>query len=82
MIGSGKGTVYTSTSSGSGKQLLHQAALVGLEGVELLGFSGDQGVEAAQARGDAVLLGKLWNEEPHRREQAFVDDGDRLPSRE
>lgn len=30
---------------------------MGLEGFELLGFGGDQGVEAAQAVGDALLLG-------------------------
>ena len=31
------------------EKLLHQAFLVGLEGFELLGFGGDQGVETAQA---------------------------------
>ena len=30
--------------------------LVGLEGFVLLGFGGDQGVEAAQARGDSLLF--------------------------
>jgi hypothetical protein len=29
---------------------------MGLEGVVLLSFGGDQGVEAAQARGDALLF--------------------------
>ena len=38
------------------EKLLHQAFLVGLEGFVLFGFGGDQGVEAAQARGDAVLF--------------------------
>lgn len=42
------------------EKLLHQAFLVGLEGFELLGFGGDQGVEAAQARGDAFLFFKIW----------------------
>jgi hypothetical protein len=42
-----------------GEKLLHQAFLVGLEGFELLAFGGDQGVEAAQARGDALLFGGL-----------------------
>lgn len=41
------------------EKLLHQTFLVGLEGFELLGLGGDQGVEAAQARGDALLLGCL-----------------------
>jgi hypothetical protein len=45
------------------EKLLHQAFLVGLEGFVLSGFGGDQGVEAAQARGDALLLGRLRNEE-------------------
>ena len=39
------------------EKLLHQAFLVDLEGFVLLGFGGDQGVEAAQARGDAFLFG-------------------------
>ena len=45
------------------EKLLHQALLVGLEGFVLLGFGGDQGVEAAQARGDALLFGERrnWN---------------------
>jgi hypothetical protein len=41
----------------SREKLLHQAFLVGLESFQLLGFGGDQGVEAAQARGDALLFG-------------------------
>lgn len=47
------------------EKLLHQPFLVGLEGFELLGLKGDQGVEAAQARGDALLFGRSrtpqWN---------------------
>ena len=38
------------------EKLLYQAAFVGLEGLELLGFGGDQGVEAAEAHGDVVTL--------------------------
>ena len=64
------------------EKLLHQAFLVGLEDFEFFGFGGDQGVEAAQTRCDALLFGKLGDEEPHRREQTLVDDGYRLPSRE
>jgi hypothetical protein len=45
---------HASTSSGGWEKLLHQPFLVGLEGFELLGFGGDQGVEAAQARSDAL----------------------------
>ena len=40
------------------EKLLHQPFLVGLEGFELLGFSGDQGVEAVQAVDDALLFGQ------------------------
>ena len=47
------------------EKLLHQAFLVGLEGFVLLGFGGDQGVEAAQARGDALLFGR-FREEDHK----------------
>jgi hypothetical protein len=45
------------------EKLLHQAVLVGLEGFVLLGFGGDQGVEAAQARGDALLFGCIGDEQ-------------------
>jgi hypothetical protein len=39
-----------------GEKLLHQAFLVGLEGLQLSGFGGDQGVEAGEARGEALLF--------------------------
>ena len=48
------------------KQLLHQAFLVGLEGFELLGFGGDQGVEVAEAGGDTLLL---WQPRPRQLER-------------
>src|SRR3989339_1779888 len=59
--------------SSGGERLLHQAFLVGLEGFELLSFGSDQGVEAAQARGDAWLFGRLRNEELVFQQLASVD---------
>ena len=50
--------------------MLHQPFLVGLEGFVLLGFGGDQGVKAAQARGDALLF-----------EDAGVRDGNAIQHR-
>ena len=43
------------------EKLLHQPFLVGLEGFVLLGVRGDEGVEAGEAVGDALLFGKRWN---------------------
>lgn len=43
---------------GGWEKLLHQALLVGFEGFELLDFDSNQGVEAAQAIGDALLFGE------------------------
>jgi hypothetical protein len=42
------------------EKLLHQGFLVGLEGFVPLRLGGDQGVEAAQARGDVLLFGDGW----------------------
>ena len=44
-----------------GEKLLHQAFLVGLEGLQLSGFGGDQGVEAGEARGEALLFEEGWD---------------------
>lgn len=43
-------------------KLLHQPALVGLEGGEHLGFGSDQVVEGAYAEGDALLFRGVWRE--------------------
>lgn len=40
------------------EKLLHQAFLVGLQGFELSRLGGDQGVEAGEAVGDALLFGE------------------------
>lgn len=47
-----------------------------LEGFVLLRLGGDQGVEAAQARSDAVLFGEQENQTRHSRDYVLVHGAD------